>query len=290
MGHCNRKSSGSLVYQVQTVFDGMLAIGDSKYQAKRSGCSYAHIYSWNTYRAYLKHACYFVNWCKRTYGCKTVADCQPHVADWMQTRRDLSAYTQKLDLSALAKLYQCKTEDFNVTTPSRKRADIRRSRGPVKRDAHFNEDLHKELVSFCRSTGLRRAELKALRGTALYQDEHGQFFLHVTSGTKGGKDRYAPIVGDVELVRRLCTDAGSEKVFANIPSAADIHSYRADYANRVYHKYARPISELSRKQIYSCRRDRKGVLLDKAAMRIASNALGHNRISVIAGHYLHDFN
>ena len=290
MGHCNRKSAGSLVYQVQTVFDGMLAIGDSKYLAKCSGCSYAHIYSWNTYRAYLKHACYFVNWCKKTYGCKTVADCQPHVADWMQTRRDLSAYTQKLDLSALAKLYQCKTEDFNVTTPSRKRADIRRSRGPVKRDAHFNEDLHKELVSFCRSTGLRRAELKALRGTALYQDEHGQFFLHVTSGTKGGKDRYAPIVGDVELVRRLCTDAGIEKVFATIPSAADIHSYRADYAKRIYLKNARPLSELNKKEIYFCRRDRKGVLLDKAAMRIASNALGHNRISVIAGHYLHDFN
>lgn len=287
MAHCNKKNTGSLIHQVKTEFDSMLAIGESKHQAKIAGTSYAHIYSWNTYRAYLKHACYFVNWCKEKYGCKTLDECKPHIADWMETRKDLSAYTQKLDLSALAKLYQCKTEDFNIKTPSRNRADIQRSRHPVKRDAHFNEELHQELVEFCRSTGLRRAELKALRGTALYQDEHGQFFIHVISGSKGGRERYAPITGDIELVHRLCTYAGDGKVFANIPSAADIHSYRADYANRVYQKHARPISQLLKKEIYSCRCDRKGVKFDKAAMWITSEALGHSRISVIAGHYLY---
>ena len=39
---------------------------------------------------------------------------------------------------------------------------------------------------------------------------------------------------------------------------------------------------------YVCRRDRAGVVYDKAAMLQVSRMLGHNRISVIAGHYLHD--
>ena len=39
---------------------------------------------------------------------------------------------------------------------------------------------------------------------------------------------------------------------------------------------------------YYCRNDLKGVVYDKQAMRIASRALGHNRICVIAGHYLYN--
>ena len=35
-----------------------------------------------------------------------------------------------------------------------------------------------------------------------------------------------------------------------------------------------------------CRNDRKGQHWDKQAMQKASEALGHNRIDVIAGHYL----
>lgn len=35
-----------------------------------------------------------------------------------------------------------------------------------------------------------------------------------------------------------------------------------------------------------CRGDRKGTWLDKNAMLMASKALGHNRISIIASNYL----
>lgn len=37
---------------------------------------------------------------------------------------------------------------------------------------------------------------------------------------------------------------------------------------------------------YVCRGDLQGIVYDRKAMEIASKALGHNRISVIAGHYL----
>ena len=37
---------------------------------------------------------------------------------------------------------------------------------------------------------------------------------------------------------------------------------------------------------YVCRGELKGTIYDRKAMAIVSDALGHNRISVIAGHYL----
>ena len=141
------------------------------------------------------------------------------------------------------------------------------------------------MVAFCRATGLRREELQALRGTALYQDRSG-YYLHITSGSKGGRERYAPIIGDKDLVIRLCKQAGDGKVFEKVPSGADIHSYRRDYATAIYRQHARPLEQLTAKEKYYCRGDRKGEVFDRAAMRITSNALGHGRIEVIAGHYL----
>ena len=143
---------------------------------------------------------------------------------------------------------------MNIHTAARQRVDITRSLNAVKRDRHFSESNHAELVTFCRATGLRRAELKALRGTALYQDNSG-YYLHITSGSKGGRERYAPIIGDKELMIRLCRQAGTEKVFEKIPSGADIHSYRRDYATAVYQQHARPLEQLNAKEKYYCRGD-----------------------------------
>lgn len=61
---------------------------------------------------------------------------------------------------------------------------------------------------------------------------------------------------------------------------------RADYATKVYQMHARPIETLKHDEIYYCRGDRKGTWLDKNAMLMASKALGHNRISIIASNYL----
>ena len=285
MGHKNQNKH-SLVKQVQNNLDAKLAIGHSKLKDKIAGTSDDHIYSWETYRTYLKHCCYFVQWCKQEHGCKTLQECRPYIIEWMKTRETLSAYTQKLELSALAKLYHCRSEDFGLQTKSRQRSEIKRSRNHAVRDQHFKEDLYAEFVAFCRSTGLRRAELKALRGTDLYLDPDGSYYIHITRGSKGGRERYAPITGDVELVCRLCSAAGDGKVFPKLPSAADIHSYRAEYATQIYLNCARPIDQLTRREIYYCRKDRKGDKFDRAAMLEASRALGHNRINIIAEHCL----
>lgn len=285
MGHKNKPNRGSLVKQVQDTLDAKLQIGRKKKPDKIVGISQNYIYSWETYHSYLKHCCYFVRWCKENHGCKTIEQCKVYASEWMKMREHLSVYTQKMEASALVKLYGCTLEELNIHTAARQRKDITRSRNTVKRDRHFSESNHAELVAFCRATGLRRAELKALRGTALYQDRSG-YYLHISSGSKGGRERYAPIIGDKDLVIRLCQQAGDGKVFEKIPSGADIHSYRRDYATAIYQQHARPLEQLTAKEKYYCRGDRKGEVFDRAAMRIASNALGHGRIGVIAGHYL----
>ena len=59
------KSSKSLIHQVKECLDAKLAIGESKYLAKLNGTYTNYIFSWETYRSYLKHCCYFVKWCKQ---------------------------------------------------------------------------------------------------------------------------------------------------------------------------------------------------------------------------------
>lgn len=306
MGHKNKKS---LTRQVQEQYASMLKTGNSKHADKHNGVSDRYIYSWSTYRTYLKHANYFAMWCREQYGCRTLDACKSHVAEWMRTRQHLSSYTQKLEASALAKLYSCSPAALGVMTSATNRADIKRSRGEAVRDKNFNEQLHADLVEFCRSVGCRRTELAQLRGDALCL-YNGVWCIYYTQGTKGGRERYAPVCGDLELVRRVCMAAGSGKVinqlWANgqVPTNADIHSFRADYATRVYQQHARPVEQLqgvrewygkvnrttgehiTEPAIYRMRRDRAGEVFDRCAMLVASQALGHNRVSVVADHYL----
>lgn len=255
------KSAKSLIQQVKEVLDSKLAIGESKYLAKLDGTYLNYIFSWETYRSYLKHCCYFVKWCKEQpidsalgHKPRTLAECRIFAERWIQSTidRGLSAYTVKLEISALAKLYGCSTKDFDITTSPRKRANITRSRrSDVAMDKHFSITKNKDLITFCRCTGLRRSELEQIRGTDLIEHE-GKLCLDVKRGTKGGRLRISEIVGSpekIETVKTLCSEAGSNKIFPNVHSNADIHSYRADYAKRVYNSYKRDYSEFKHERL-----------------------------------------
>ena len=272
MSHRNKVS---LIGQVDARLQKMTqaGVGRSKHQDKIDGEDHKYIYTWKTYQAYMKHCCYFVNWCKEKYGCKTLKQCRQYVPEWIESRRSLSASTQKLEVAALSKLYRCHhgrgQKPFkDVETDTRRRANIKRSRGDAVRDKHFSEKNNADLITFCKCSGLRRAELQDLR----FED----FRLAAPDGNEG------PGL----YVHRSTKSNGLTKVWGKVHSGADIHSYRADYATRVYQMYARPIATLNHDEIYYCRGDRKGTWLDKKAMLVASKALGHNRISIIASNYL----
>jgi len=276
----------SIIHQVQEALSQKLCIGEKKHLAKQQGTASEGIYSWSTYRTYLAKSCAFVKWAKEHHGCKTLTDARPYVDAYIQKYIDqnYSAWTQKTITSALAKLYGCSTKDFIKTQP-RHRSDITRSR-MGKGKARFSECRNKEFVGFCKATGLRRHETETLKPENLGFDEATGRYMLINVKGKGGRLRDCPILSKNAIERMKNTPIG-QKVWPKIPHNPDIHSYRADYCKAVYSLHARPIAELSRKEKYRCRKELRNVVYDKRAMLIASKALGHNRISVIAVNYIY---
>ena len=138
--------------------------------------------------------------------------------------------------------------------------------------------------------------LGVLRDTRMFDCE---YFIHVRNG-KGGRERISPIVGKNvgQILERMQNTAGEEKVWQHVNANADIHAYRGDYATAIYKAHARSIEDIPfdrvnrgtgkrfQSEVYVCRKDEVGKRLDKAAMRICSKALGHNRIEVVANNYI----
>ena len=298
MGHKNKMS---LLQQMTAVYQSKLKIGESKHLHKIQGDETAWLFSWSTYKSYTRHAAYFLTWCKHKYKCKTLQQARKYAEEWLQMRIDsnLSAYTIKLELSALCKLYGDTAADY-IPTPPRLRKNITRSRGKTARDAHFSEAKNEAFCLFARCTGLRRAEMKALtyeklchaemlsQEDKLGKGEDYQWYIHVNKMSKGGRPRYAPIIGtpeEVEMVVNIMKRAKSGRVWNRIPQC-DIHSFRAEYATKIYLKHCRPVKSIPKEDRYCCRKDRKGTWFDRKAMLEASRALGHNRVCVVGEHYL----
>lgn len=270
--------------EISKILESKLRPGESKQEAKRLGTFQNYIYSYNTFHDYCDNAVDFGKWAHTEHHCKTVAEARKYVDEYliMKEKQNYSAWSVKAYAAAIAKLYGCSTTEFVKTKP-RRRADIKRSRGPKVRDKHFNPENHKDLVNFCLSTGLRRHEAVKVRGSDLRRE--GDHYVIKTQG-KGGKVRTATISKDVQHIVELMKAAGDNKLFSSIPEGADCHGYRRDYATQLYLEHVRPVEKIPKKDQYICRDDLKGLILDKRAMMIVSRTLGHGRIDVIAGHYI----
>lgn len=281
----NREKKANLKYQLKDNLNSKLRIGESKYEAKINNTAHEGIYSWSTYNSYLRHSEAFLQYAKDNHGVGTIEEARMYVDEYLQSRIDagLSSYTIKLDAAALAKVYDCSSTDF-IETPKRIRSDIKRSRDIS--NIEFSEKNNQDLVDFAKATGLRKAEIKALRGNDLITLPNGQIAIKVHRGAKGGRQRVAPVIKDHALVSKLMSEAKDGLVFTNVPNRTPIHYYRSMYATEYYDSIARDLSNLDTKDMYICRCDLAGVRYDREAMLQVSRALGHNRIDVIASHYL----
>lgn len=251
----------SLSYQAKQILDSKLRIGESKHELKRKGEDVSFwIFSYSTYTSYLKHINYFINYARKEYATefgrqpKKLEDCRKYVEPFMRNSIDRhSPWTCQLQICALGKLYDCRTTDFNIELPKRKRSQIKRSRHSNQMDKHFSEKNNADLVCFCKCTGLRRRELACIKGSDLYIDEHGIYKLNVTKGTKGGRPRQVAMSyetqEELDNIIRLCKEAGNSNVFKKISSAADVHYYRHIFALRTYEKHARPLEEYKNERL-----------------------------------------
>lgn len=198
----------------------------------------------------------------------------------------MSAWSIRTYFAGCAKVLGLSAKDYDL--PARHVADIRRSRGDAVRDKNFSEVKNADLVNFCRCTGLRnRKELQRIHGTDLITLPDGTLAIHVTG--KGGRVRDLPIFGSAAEIERVVArmrTAGNALVWPHVSSAADIHSYRAAYAARMYASIARDPRTIPAKERYCCRGAKRGTWYDRRALKQVSLALGHTRINVVAEHYL----
>jgi len=186
--------------QVKEKLQSKLKIGEKKHDYKDDLDTYLQfIFSWTTYNTYVKWCTKFTDYCHKQHRCKTLDQCRQYVDEYIFSHTEYSPSTLMLIKSALAKLFDCSGKEF-VKTPPRYRGEIKRSRGEAVRDAHFSEEKNADFVAFCRATGLRRHELANLRGDDLvYDGKNGAYRVKVRKG-KGGKERNALIIRDVDLV------------------------------------------------------------------------------------------
>ena len=270
------------------------------------------IYSYVTYKNY-KRSCYKLADYLYTHN-KEVRQLKDlkikHVNNYLQylVVKGYSAPTINSSKAAIAKLMQISSKEF-IETPKVKRENITRSRGEAIRDKHISAQTENYYAKFTTAIGGRRSEMEELKGTDLVikplkvelKDKHGNKYVKVLSkkypqvkirNGKGGKERFVPIFAkdkkELKEIINTFKKAEDNKVFGKLPSHFDNHFYRGQYAKRAYKKFARPVREINnKKEVYFCRKDKTGEAYDRNAMLIASQYLGHNRVDVIARHYLY---
>ena len=247
------------------------------------------IYTDSTLKTYKQGWAKFCGFVKAR-GLKTrdLSDLVPYVQVFVDALEEqkYSAWSIHTWVSGVTKVLGLSLETYDL--PKRERKNVKRSRNPVKSDVRFCASNHQDLVTFCRCVGPRNyKELQKIRGIDLIDLPDGSYAVHIRG--KGGKERNAPVYGtpdQVELIISLMHNAGNELVFPHVPTAADIHAFRAEYACRLYLANARAVSDIPSDERYSCRKDMAGKVFDMWAMQAVSLALGHSRLSVIAQSYL----
>ena len=278
--------------------DSMCTFGTSKYAFKEQAKGKAQennisdyipiyndlirdkIFSYSTYKTYTKQISLYFDWIKKYHPViKNINGAKRYIQKYID--KSPSAWTAATRLASLSKLYKTPSNKL-AKLPERKRADIVRSREETNREKAFSEVRNKDLVHFCINTGLRRFELEHLKGNQL-EYRNKVYCLRIKG--KGAKIRYIPI-RDKEVIDRMKNTPGNRLVFGKVNTRAPIHKYRSMYATNLYNSLKRDIKDIPKEERYVCRKDLKGRVYDKKAMQIVSKALGHERIDVIAGHYL----
>jgi len=257
--------------------------GESKYDAKKSGAMHDGIYSYQTAKIY-NHECQkfaeYVREVSPDGRYTALKDCLGYAKDYIAKENadtSKSAYTVKMERSALAKLFDVKGSELGQVA-DRSRADITRSRertvisdktgkeikNQSTRAGRFSEKNHYDVVEFARCTGMRRSELESVWGVQLHQREDGSYYFRMDGyQCKGGREREIPVIGNVEHVKAMCDNAIGSRVFEKVPAHMDVHHYRSQYATELYKSLARERDAIPKEDRYCCRGDLKGVWYDK---------------------------
>lgn len=304
----------SLSHQIKGVLISKTKIGESRHQAKidlkeqrgdayKFGMAVDTIHSIKTFDIYKEHCERFAQWCIENKGISKNAPLEkiePYAKEYLETkeREGLSLYSLKAYKSALGKLYGHEIE--YKFKEQRTYDKIERSRHAAVRDKNFSEERNKDLVTIAKATGGRREDLATLTPDKFFSDRNGNMFVRFEQ-SKGGRDRVAPVLPKYkEEVKTILREKEPHSpIFERIHNAADIHSYRREYAKELYsfvkedkekrqeyeRQYPKREEPVKGEYYYSHSKEHpfKGSRDD---VYIVSQALGHNRLEVTVNHYL----
>ncbi len=290
----NRKG---MIYAALERFDGLMAIGESRHAAKiatraASGTnawtvSTGKIHSHTTRKVYQQHTFAFLNWARTVHRITRLEQVDERVdelatlylTDHLACGR--SAYTVQTERAALRMFFGKRDLAADIAIPACTRTSIRRSRGSVPSDRHFQPAHWQAHLAFVYATGLRRSELRDLRVRDVFRGDEGTLFVHVKNG-KGGRPREVPVLAEHEpdVLVVIQGRLPEEKVFASLPKHMNVHRSRRASAQ------ARYLHHAPGKSLPSTDGALKRSEIDREAVQHVSHALGHNRQDVVLRHYI----
>ena len=198
-----------------------------------------------TRRAFVSNYKRFIDYCRTEFDCRTKEECGQHIQEYADNLvgRGLSASTVHSYLAPVGLFHSVPLD--GIKKPKRVTAQYKRSRsdnGKAQRsDNDISNPKYARTVEFQKCVGIRRAELKRLKGSDFVYDESGYPCVCVQRG-KGGKNQLQRLLPeDVEFVRYYFRDKGpDELIFASeeFKNKIDYHHLRALQAQRAYDYYA----------------------------------------------------
>lgn len=292
-----------MIYQADEKLHQMCIFSESKRKAKtlnrndpevrKGNKSLLHdkIFSYRTYRKYRDICCTFLRWCHDMYPEeKHYSVCRKYVGPYLKDcrNRGVSIKTVSNYRVALVKLYGFSPKDFNIQKLYGRKVDV----DEFRKYRYYSEDndnwfRDKELTVFICCTGLRKNEVRNLTGDMLAV-RNNDYYIHVTKGSKGGRERYAKIIGDkkeIEFVADLMKTAKHKRVFPCIPDDFSYHILRSIYACRFIDMVAVCSDNTSKEEKYFFKGEARGFCVKRSGMKKVSNSLGHNRIEVIRNYF-----
>ena len=199
----------------------------------------SHITHDRTRKQYISHAKAYVKYCRTVHNAMDFATCASHVQDYSDYlgQQGYSASSIHTYLAAVCAVWGVKLA--NVKKPIRHTAEYTRGRKVASKSvkSDLNDPKWSYLVDFQRVVGIRRDELRKLRGGDFAYDESGQPCVVVRRG-KGGKLQYQRIDPDqTDFVRKYFDSVGKDvKIFTPdlFENDLNLHSLRAECAKKYY--------------------------------------------------------
>ena len=184
----------------------------------------------------------FIDYCREEHNSKSKEDCEKHIEEYIAylQRKGVSASTLHTYLASICVYHSMNMRIFRK--PRRFTSEYKRGRinnGKKKRtDSDLENPKYSRLVEFQKRVGIRRNELKNLRGCDFQKDESGYYCVYVRRG-KGGKKTFQRLLPeDVDFVASYF-DGTEKTVFTKeeMRNKLPLHYLRAKFAQRSYSYY-----------------------------------------------------